>query len=228
MRISELNWMDVEKYLQTEDRIMVVLGACEQHGYLSLQTDTKIPMALADAASLKTNVIIAPEVTIGVSPYFLSYPGTISIHSETYIQFVADILESLYSTGFRKILLLNGHSGNSIVYTKLVELANSLHGLKISFYSWWESNGVQVLAQKYQLKPEHASWMEAFPFTKVADLPDEEKPGVSFTGILNAEETRAKFGDGVFGGKYEVDDSIMQELFDICLLDILNLLSFDR
>lgn len=228
MRISELNWMDVEEYLKTEDRIMVVLGACEQHGYLSLQTDTKIPIALADAAALKTNVIIAPEITVGVSPYFLSYPGTISIRSEVYIQMIGDILNSLYQAGFRRILLLNGHGGNNIVRAKLVEVANSLQGLKLSWYSWWESNAVQVLAQKYQLKPEHASWMEAFPFTRVADLPDGEKPGVSFTGILNADETRAKYGDGTFGGKYQVDDAIMQELFDVCLRDILVLLNFER
>jgi creatinine amidohydrolase len=228
MRISELNWMDVEVYLKNEDRIIVVLGACEQHGYLSLQTDTKIPLALADAASERTNVIIAPEITIGVSPYFLSYPGTISIRGEIYIQFVGDFLDSLYQTGFRKILILNGHSGNNIVRTKLVELANSHPELKFSWYSWWESNGVQDLAQKYNLAPEHASWMESFPFTRVADLPVGEKPGVSFTGVLNAAETRAKYGDGSFGGKYQVDDSIMQELFDVCLLDIIHLLNFDR
>jgi creatinine amidohydrolase len=228
MRFSELNWMDVEEYLKREDRIILVLGACEQHGYLSLQTDTKIPLALADAASMKTNLIIAPEITVGVSPYFLSYPGTISIRSETYIQLIGDILGSLYQAGFRRILILNGHSGNNIVYTRLVEMANSLHGLKISWYSWWESNGVQALAQKYQLKPEHGSWMEAFSFTRVTDLPDGEKPGVSYTGVLNAEETREKYGDGVFGGKYQVDDTIMQELFDNCLLDVLNLLNFER
>ena len=228
MRISEFNWMDVEGYLKTEDRVIVVLGACEQHGYLSLQTDTKIPLALADAASERTNVIIAPEITIGVSPYFLSYPGTVSIRSEIYIQFVADILGSLYQTGFRRILILNGHSGNNIVRTKLDELANSLPELKFSWYAWWESNGVQDLAQKYHLAPEHASWMEAFPFTRVADLPAGEKPGVSFTGVLNAAETRAKYGDGSFGGKYQVEDAIMQELFDTCLLDVINLLNFER
>jgi creatinine amidohydrolase len=228
MRISELNWMDVQEYLKSEDRIIVVLGACEQHGYLSLQTDTKIPLALADAASARTNVIIAPEITVGVSPYFLSYPGTLSIRSEIYIQFVADILGSLNQAGFRRILILNGHSGNNIVKTKLVELANSFPGLKFSWYSWWESNGVQNLAQKYRLAPEHASWMEAFPFTRVADLPAGEKPGVSFTGVLNAAETKAKYGDGSFGGKYQVDDAIMQELFDVCLLDVVNLLNFER
>jgi creatinine amidohydrolase len=228
MRISELNWMDIEEYLKTEDRVIVVLGACEQHGYLSLQTDTKIPLALADAASSRTNVIIAPEITVGVSPYFLSYPGTISIRSDIYIQFIADILCSLHQAGFKRILILNGHSGNNIVRTKLVELANSLPDLKFSWYSWWESTGVQNLAQKYHLAPEHASWMEAFPFTRVADLPVGEKPGVSFTGVLNAAETRAKYGDGSFGGKYQVDDSIMQELFDVCLLDIIHLLNYDR
>lgn len=228
MRISELNWMDVDEYLKQDDRIMIVLGACEQHGYLSLQTDTKIPLALADSASLQTNVIIGPEVTIGVSPYFLSYPGTISFRSETYCALLGDIINSLYQTGFRKILILNGHSGNNIVFAKLVEIANSLSGLNLSWYSWWESNSVGALAQKYDLKPEHASWMEAFSFTRVTELPEGEKPGVSFTGILNANETRAMYGDGVFGGKYQVDDAIMQELFDICQLDVINLLKFSK
>ena len=50
MRLEDLNWMDVEQYLKTDDRLLVVLGACEQHGYLSLLTDIKIPLALADAA----------------------------------------------------------------------------------------------------------------------------------------------------------------------------------
>ena len=164
MRISELNWMDVEEYLKNEDRVIVVLGACEQHGYLSLQTDTKIPLALADAASARTNVIIAPELTVGVSPYFLSYPGTLSIRSEIYIQFVGDILGSLYQTGFRRILILNGHSGNNIVRAKLVEMANSLPELKFSWYSWWESNGVQNLAAKVSLSSRACQLDGSIPF----------------------------------------------------------------
>jgi len=42
MRMEDLNWMEVEGYLQREDRLILVLGACEQHGYLSLLTDAKI------------------------------------------------------------------------------------------------------------------------------------------------------------------------------------------
>ena len=53
MRIEDLNWMDVEAYLKQDDRLILVLGTIEQHGYLSLATDVKVPMALADAAARK-------------------------------------------------------------------------------------------------------------------------------------------------------------------------------
>ena len=86
MRIEDLNWMDVEEYLKHDDRIMVILGACEQHGYLSLLADAKIPTALADAASAQTGVLAAPALNFGVSPYFLTYPGTISLRLTTFVE----------------------------------------------------------------------------------------------------------------------------------------------
>jgi len=70
MRFDDMNWMDVESYIKTEDRLMLVLGACEQHGYLSLLSDVRIPLALADAASQRTGVAVAPPLNFGVSPYF--------------------------------------------------------------------------------------------------------------------------------------------------------------
>ncbi len=57
MRFEDLNWFDVEQYLKTDDRLLLVLGSCEQHASLSLLTDVKIPMALAEAASQKTGVL---------------------------------------------------------------------------------------------------------------------------------------------------------------------------
>ena len=115
-------------------------------------------------------MLIAPELNFGVSPYFLDYPGTISLRSETMLRVVEDLITSLYRHGFRKIVILNGHSGNSTVKDSLVELANRMDGLKIVFYSWWESHGVAELARKHNLRPEHASWMEAFYFTRVGRI----------------------------------------------------------
>ena len=224
MRVEDLNWMDVEAYLKHEDRLMLVLGACEQHGYLSLLTDVKIPQALADAASKQTGVLVAPALNFGVSPYFLTYPGTFSLRASTFLNLVEDLVRSVYGHGFRRLLILNGHGGNDGVRTRLVELGNQLPGLRFAWYAWWQSHSVENLAIKYQLNPTHASWMEAFNFTRVADLPKGEKMPPVTTGLLNAEQTRAAYGDGVFGGAYQVDDVIMEELFNVCLEDVLYLL----
>jgi creatinine amidohydrolase len=226
MRFDELNWMDVEAYLEQDDRIMVILGATEQHGYLSLLTDVKIPQALADAASQRTGVMIAPALNFGVSPYFLAYPGTISLRSDTFLAVVEDILNSLYQAGFRRILVMNGHGGNDGARVRLAEISNRMPDLKLSWYAWWQSHSVEAVGRKHEIKLYHAGWLEAFPFTRVADLPPGEKTPPAVKGIMNAAEARQLYGDGVFGGAYQVDQHIMDEIFDAALQDVLYMLEF--
>src|SRR5512136_79556 len=96
MRIDDLNWMDVENYLRQDDRLILVIGACEQHGYLSLLTDIKIPLALADAASQQAGVLVAPPLNYGASPYFTAYPGTFSLRLSTLLEAVEDIVRSAH------------------------------------------------------------------------------------------------------------------------------------
>jgi creatinine amidohydrolase len=226
MRIDDCNWMDVENYLKEDDRLMVILGACEQHGYLSLMTDTRVPVALADSASQRSGVLVAPPLNFGVSPYFLTYPGTISLRSSTYLEVVSDVIRSVYGVGFRRLVILNGHGGNSMIRGRLVELANELPGLKTQWYSWWMEPNVTAAAAKHGLKSYHAAWMESFRFTRVAELPKGEKKPVVDNGLSSAEATRKAAGDGVYGGPYQVDDAIMDELFAVMVEDIVKLLEF--
>lgn len=226
MRLEELNWMDMEAYLKGDDRIMLVIGSCEQHGYLSLLTDIKIPLALADAASQQTSVLVAPPLNFGNSPYFLKYPGTISLRASTFMNVLEDVVRSLYGHGFRRMLVLNGHGGNAAGGTRLYELANQLPGLKLGWYEWWRATSVTEVGMRHNLRFFHANWSENFPFTRVSELPEGEKLAPQFKGVLNAEETRSTYGDGVFGGAYQADDEIMQEIFDAAVKDVLFELEF--
>jgi len=229
MRFEDRNWMQIEDYLNGDDRVILILGACEQHGYLSLLTDTNIPMALADAASKASGVLVAPPLNFGCSPYFLDYPGTISLRLNTHMNVVEDILRSLYGAGFRKILILNGHDGNMPIKTFVVELLNQLPDLQLRWYAWWATQTASEIAKKYNLTTKHASWFEAFDFNKVAELPQSDKPIPAKRGDIQCKKkTRATYGDGMFGGAYEVDSAIMQEMFDACLKDVLALLDFDE
>lgn len=228
MRLEDLNWMDVEHYLEKENRLILILGACEQHGNLSLLTDIKIPLALADAASKLTGVLVAPPLNFGVSPYFLDFPGTLSLRVKTLISAVEDIVRSAHRQGFRRILILNGHSGNISARHQLDEVNNDLPELTMIWFDWWASHSLEVIAQKYDIKPSHANWMEAFSFTMVGEVPDGSKPPPKVpSGIMDATTTREIYGNGTFGGQYRVDDEIMKEIFQSVLEDILLLLKFE-
>jgi creatinine amidohydrolase len=227
MRIEDLNWMDVENYLKKDDRLIFIIGATEQHGYLSLVTDVRIPQALADAAAQQTGVLIAPPLNFGSSPYFLEYPGTFSLRISTLLDAVEDLVRSAYTQGFRRILLLNGHGGNDGSRARLAEIASILPDLHVVWYSWWVAHSVLQIAEKHQLKPAHANWLEAFPFTIVSEMPKEDKIPPFVPGIMSAKRARQVFGDGSFGGKYQVEPDVMQELFDAALQDILTLLEFN-
>jgi creatinine amidohydrolase len=228
MRLEDLNWMDVERYLQQEDRLLLVTGATEQHAYLSLLTDIKIPLALAEAASQATGVLVAPPLNFGVSPYFLAYPGTLSLRAATLCSAVEDIVRSAYGHGFKRILVVNGHGGNSPARSHLQEVNNTLPDLRLNWYDWWLSSSVQAVAMKHNLQPAHANWLEAFSFTIVAEMPDGIKspPNVP-SAIMDAKTARNVYGDGSFGGAYRAEEEVMQEVFTACLQDVLQLLKFD-
>ncbi len=228
MRFEDLNWMDVEKYLQGDDRLMLVLGACEQHATLSLLTDIKIPLALADSASTQTGVLVAPPLNFGFSQYFREYPGTLSLRVPTLIAAVEDIVRSAHHSGFRRVLILNGHGGNTPVNDHLNDVINDLPGMQIRWYQWWDSHSVETVAMKHNLKPAHANWLEAFPFTLVGEVPEGEKvPPRVPSSIMDAATARQVYGDGSFGGRYRVEDGIMREVLEAALEDILLLLRFE-
>lgn len=227
MRLEDLTWMDLEHYLEQDDRLMLVLGSTEQHATLSLLTDVKIPLALADAASQQTGVPVAPPLNFGISPYFLAYPGTLSLRVETFNAVVEDVIRSAAGQGFRRILIINGHGGNAPARVHLNALINDLARVKLDWYDWWLSHSIEAVAEKHNLKPAHANWLEAFPFTLVGEPPAEPKiPPKVPSAILDAKTAREVYGDGSFGGPYVASEAIMHELFAAALNDILMLLKF--
>jgi creatinine amidohydrolase len=224
MRLAESNWMEIEAYLKKDNRLILVLGSTEQHGYLSVSSDVKIPLSLADAASQQTGVLVAPPLSFGVSPHFLAYPGTISLRVETLANVVEDIVRSVYRQGFKRLLILNGHGGNVAAYYRINELVNELKDLKLAWYSWWQSPEVRSFADGHNLKMYHANWSEAFPFVRCTAVPRSEKQPLETNRILTDEQAREYYGDGVLGGVYQVDDALMNEMFSIALKDVLRLI----
>ena len=229
MRFEDLNWMEMESYLQHDDRVMLVTGACEQHAFLSLLTDIKIPLALADAVSQKSGVLVAPPLNFGCSSSFMSFPGTISLQSATIMSVIDDIVLSLYHHGFHKMLVLNGHGGNRAARSRLSELTTEIDDLRVIWYEWFESSRVKAIVEKTGYPDEHASWVESFPFTRTTKvIPKDPKPVIPHgPELLSAPRVRKLIDDGNYGGPYQLGDALMDEIFDACVAEVLDLISFN-
>ena len=75
MRIVDMNWMQVEAYLNGDDRCVLPIGSIEQHAYLSLGVDAILAEKVALDAAEPTGVPVYPVVSYGITPYFSAFPG---------------------------------------------------------------------------------------------------------------------------------------------------------
>ena len=107
-----MNWMQVEEYLRHDDRAVLPLGSTEQHSHLRLTVDCILPERVAADAAEPLGVVVFPVLPYGVTPYFREFPGSISLRVETHLRVVGDVLDGMAHSGFRRILIVNGHGGN--------------------------------------------------------------------------------------------------------------------
>ena len=68
--------MQLEAYLESDDRIVLPLGSIEQHGYLSLGVDMILSERVSVEAAEPLGVPVLPSLPYGLTPYFAAYPGS--------------------------------------------------------------------------------------------------------------------------------------------------------
>ncbi len=229
MRISDMNWMQVEEYLRHDERAVLPLGSTEQHSYLRLTVDCILPEQVAVDAAEPLGVPVFPVVAYGVTPYFREFPGSISLRVETHLRLVRDILDSLAHSGFRRILIVNGHGGNSAVQQFVPEWMADHPDCRVIFHNWWNAPRTWAKVQAIDPVGSHGSWMENFPWTRLPGIesPAASRPPVDLARVraLDPVSLRQYLGDGNFGGLYQRQDDDMLALWEIAVDETRSLLT---
>lgn len=213
MNINQMNWMHIEEYLKHDDRAVLPLGSLEQHGYLSLATDSILAERVALEAAEPLGIPVFPVVSYGLTPHLSAFPGTITIRASLYLDLVKNILENLVRMGFRRLLLVNGHGGNNAVCEVTSEVMAEHPGVAIQFHSWWNASKTWAKVQEIDPVGDHASWIENFPWTRLpgVEMPSEPKKmhDIPSLQLVNGKALRQVLGDGSFGGAYQYSDEDM-------------------
>ena len=221
MLISEMNWMQVEQYLKSDDRCILPTGSTEQHAYMSLSVDTILASRLAKEVGDLARVPVFPVVPYGLAQQWTAFPGTVTLRVQTYLALIRDVLESIRRAGFRRILLINGHGGNAPALGMLREWTMDNPDTTVKWHNWY--NAPKTWEQVLATDPvcSHASWMENFPWTRLADvkLPAEQKPVMDLNTLmmLSPQRTREQLVDGNMGGLYQRSDEEMLAIWRVAV-----------
>jgi creatinine amidohydrolase len=228
MRIADMDWRMVEDWIRRDDRCVLPIGSTEQHAGLSLATDAILAERVAVEATEPLGVPVFPVLSYGLTSYFTSFPGTITLRVATFAAVLRDILDSLKLTGFRRVLIVNGHGGNQPALSLAQEWMMDNPDARVRLHDWWRAPLTSAAVRRIDPIAGHASWMENFAWTRLPDRQPGEgaKPAVDIDRLraLPPFEVRLMLDDGNFGGRYRRDDSEMMEIWEIAVQETRTLL----
>ncbi len=142
---------------ETEVAVMQT-GALEAHGtHLPLGTDTILPSYLAEAVAERTRALVLPPIPFGDSWTFDLFQGTVSITPITLINFYAEVMDAVFRQGFRFIVALNGHGGNTSHLQHAAQKATMKGERAVIIVNWWVDLGKQARQEVLESEEGHAA-----------------------------------------------------------------------
>jgi len=113
-RMFKLTWPEVEEYLKENDVVLFPTGSTEQHGlHIAEDNDAFTAFEVAKRVAEKTGVLVAPPMPFGNSVHHMKFPGSITLTFRTLVNAYKEVCKSLLHHGFKKVVIMNGHGGNT-------------------------------------------------------------------------------------------------------------------
>ena len=163
MLLSELTSPEIAA-LPRDTVILIPVASCEQHSlHLPVWTDSFIGQDVARRVHEKVpdDVLVLPVQWLGYSQHHSRYPGTVSAISDTHMDLMMDIVDSMVRHGFRKILLQNSHGGNGAgIQVLLQRLMEKYPDEDAEFYSRWAWAGNVTLLKSRIFLTMTSAWFE--------------------------------------------------------------------
>ncbi len=121
------------------DRVILPIGTVEAHGAVAIGADNIIPNNLAELIWDKCNALIAPPINHGFTGRSISqFPGSITVREEILEEYIYDVLKDLVRTGFKNILIINGHGGNTEPSKRAMERVHTETAAHFMIVDWWK------------------------------------------------------------------------------------------
>ena len=131
-RMYKTTWPEVEEYLKENDVVIFPVGSQEQHGkHLAEDNDAFTATEIARRVGERTGVLVAPTLAFGNSVHHMNFPGTMTLTFETLVAVYKELCECLIHHGFKKIVVMNAHGGNTSAIAQALREIKEETGIKV-------------------------------------------------------------------------------------------------
>jgi len=117
--LERMTWEEVRDRAKVSDIAILPVGSTEEHGpHIAINSDTfmatEIVRRAAQNVADEVKPVVAPTIPYGVGAQSIAkdFPGTLFIQIDTMRRLAKDVCVTLAYSGFRKILIIDGHGGN--------------------------------------------------------------------------------------------------------------------
>lgn len=123
--LPHMTWPEVQDLLTRTDIVVIPVASLEQHAlHGPIGTDFYNSNEEAKLVAQRTDVLVAPILLPGNSPYHMEFPGTITLSAETIERVYVEAVQSLLHHGFKRFIFINGHGGNAATTKFIVDRVN--------------------------------------------------------------------------------------------------------
>ena len=139
-RFENLTWPEVNEAVEKGLIPILPVGTVEQHGpHLPIKMDLWTADSVANEAARRRpdRLLAMPVIPYGFTTHVMDFPGSVTVHHETFIRYVVDVLKSVIYHGFKKVIVVNGHGSNvpplDLATRRVILETDAI----VSLTSWW-------------------------------------------------------------------------------------------
>jgi creatinine amidohydrolase len=188
--LGEMTNPEVEAFLSTRHTVIIPTGATEQHGpHGPLLTDVLIPQEIARRIAPTIGAVVAPPINYALSYPHVGFTGLVQVRISTFMALIEDLCVSFATSGFKRIIFLNGHYDNTyaIAYGCAAAAEKLARDVKAFPVNYWDALTAEEIDEWSGLKNGlHANRAETSAVLAInPDLVDMERANAEFPPFPN-------------------------------------------
>ena len=136
--MDDLNWKEFQQLVPAKIKtVLLTVGTLEAHGFINNGADNTVPVSIANAIASDVNALLAPHIPYGITDILAPYPGSLHIPEDAFRTYVRAVLVGLVNSGFRNIVILNGHGPQVPILQQLANEISLQYKVNTLLINWW-------------------------------------------------------------------------------------------